>query len=75
LERATRRKGQVLINKAFAKIFGTSNERQIKRMMPVVEQINVLEPQVKQLSDEQLRAKTDEFKAKIREHLAKFEEP
>ena len=63
-----------MINKAIAKIFGTSNERHIKRLMPYVEQINALEPQIKQLSDEQLRAKTDEFRAKIQERLAKFEE-
>ncbi len=63
-----------MINKAIAKIFGTSNEREIKRLMPGVAQINSFEPQIKQLSDEQLRAKTDEFRAKIQERLAKYEE-
>ena len=63
-----------MINKAIAKIFGTSNEREVKRLMPGVAQINALEPQIKQLSDDQLRAKTDEFRAKIQERLAKFEE-
>jgi preprotein translocase subunit SecA len=62
-----------LINKAFAKIFGTSNERNVKRLMPFVAGINALEPQIKQLSDEQLRAKTDEFRAKIAEKLAAVE--
>ncbi|ABF41856.1 protein translocase subunit secA [Candidatus Koribacter versatilis Ellin345] len=63
-----------MINKAIAKIFGTQNEREIKRLMPIVAQINALEPQVKQFSDDQLRAKTDEFRAKIQERLAKYEE-
>jgi len=63
-----------LINKALAKIFGTKNEREVKRLLPFVEQINALEPQVKQLSDEQLRAKTDEFRTRIQERLAKYEE-
>ena len=63
-----------MINKAIAKIFGTSNEREIKRLMPGVAQINALEPQVQQLTDEQLRAKSDEFRARIQEHLSKFDE-
>ena len=48
-----------MINKAIAKIFGTSNEREIKRISPLVDAINTLEPLMKQLSDEQLRARTD----------------
>jgi preprotein translocase subunit SecA len=63
-----------LINKAIAKIFGTSNEREIKRLMPGVAQISAFEAQIKQLSDEQLRAKTDEFRAKIQERISKYEE-
>ena len=55
-----------MINKLIAKVFGTSNEREIKRIMPLVERINALEPETKQLSDEQLRAKTDEFRQRIR---------
>jgi preprotein translocase subunit SecA len=64
-----------LINKAIAKIFGTSNERIIKRLMPVVEEINALEAQIKTLSDDDLRAKTDQFRAKIAEKLASLEAP
>ena len=45
------------------KVFGTANERIIKKMWPVVAAINDLEPATKQLSDEELRAKTVEFKA------------
>jgi len=64
-----------LINKVIAKVFGTSNEREIKRIMPLVEAVNALEPDVKQLNDEQLRAKTDEFRQRIRERLDAVEDP
>ena len=49
------------------KIVGTKNEREIKRIRPVVEEIAALEPEFQKLSDAELRAKTDEFKAKIKE--------
>jgi preprotein translocase subunit SecA len=58
-----------LINVLIAKIFGTKNEREIKRLMPRVEAINALEPAMRKLSDEQLRAKTDEFRQRIKERL------
>ncbi|MGB7555931.1 MAG: preprotein translocase subunit SecA [Candidatus Korobacteraceae bacterium] len=64
-----------MINKLIAKVFGTSNEREIKRIMPLVEQINALEPGMKQLSDEQLRAKTDEFRQRIRARVDAVEDP
>ena len=64
-----------MINKLIAKVFGTSNEREIKRIMPLVERINALEPEMKQLSDEQLRAKTDEFRQRIRERVDAVEDP
>ena len=58
------------------KVFGTKNEREIKRMMPTVQAINALEPEMQKLSDEQLRAKTDEFRARIHERLSSIpEEP
>ena len=63
-----------MINKVFAKVFGTSNEREIKRIMPLVEQVNMLEPAMKQLSDEQLRAKTEEFRRRIRERVDPIED-
>lgn len=47
------------------KIVGSKNERELKRMWPVVNQINGLEPQMAALSDEQLRNKTGEFKERI----------
>jgi preprotein translocase subunit SecA len=57
-----------------AKVFGTSNEREIKRIMPLVERINALEPEMKQLTDEQLRAKTDEFRKRIHERVDAIED-
>ncbi len=62
-----------MISKILAKIFGTKNERDIKRLLVVVQQINALEPQMQQLSNEQLRAKTDEFKERVQAKLAALE--
>ena len=47
------------------KLFGSKNEREVKRMVKAVAAINALEEQVLALSDEQLRAKTEEFKARL----------
>jgi len=58
-----------LIGKALAKVFGTQNERDIKRLRPQVDQMNSLEAATKQLTDEQLRAKTEEFRARIKERI------
>jgi len=63
-----------LINALIAKVFGTSNERELKRIMPLVERINALEPGIKQLSDDQLRAKTDEFRSRIRQRVDSIED-
>jgi preprotein translocase subunit SecA len=59
-----------LINTLIGKVFGTKNEREIKRLTPMVAQINALEPILQKLSDDELRAKTDEFRARIQERLA-----
>ncbi len=64
-----------MINKAIAKIFGTSNEREIKRISPLVNTMNALEPELKQLTDEQLRAKTEEFRLRVRERVDAVEDP
>ncbi|MDU4890608.1 MAG: preprotein translocase subunit SecA [Clostridium sp.] len=52
--------------KIFDKIFGSYSEREIKRIMPIVKKINSLEPSIKVLSDDELRAKTEEFKERIK---------
>ncbi len=46
------------------KIFGTKNERDLKRLRPYVAAINALEPAIQKLTDAQLQAKTAEFKEK-----------
>src|SRR5438876_9651382 len=61
-----------LINTLSGKIFGTKNEREIKRLMPRVLAINALEPERQKLSDEQLRAKTDEFRKRIQDRLSRI---
>lgn len=50
-----------------AKIFGDQNEKEIKRLQKTVEAIEALEPQIKALSDGGLRAKTDEFKQRLKQ--------
>jgi len=52
------------------KVFGSSNQRYLKSVQPIVEQINELEPAIKQLSDEQLRARTAEFKEQLQQAVA-----
>ncbi|MBZ5550082.1 MAG: preprotein translocase subunit SecA [Acidobacteriia bacterium] len=61
-----------MINTLLGKIFGTRNEREIKRMMPNVGAISALEPEIEKLSDDQLRAKTEEFRARIQERLSQI---
>ena len=48
-----------------AKIIGTKNERELKKLWPVVEQINSLEPSMTSLDDAALRAKTDDFRGRL----------
>lgn len=48
-------------------IFGTKNDREVKRMRKTVEKINALEPQYEKLSDEELKGKTEEFKKRLAE--------
>ncbi len=47
------------------KLFGSKNEREVKRMLKAVQAVNALEEQMLSLSDEQLRNKTEEFKARL----------
>jgi len=54
-----------MITKALTKLFGSRNSRLIKRMQQDVARINALESDVAKLSDEQLRAKTTEFKSRL----------
>jgi preprotein translocase subunit SecA len=52
------------VSDGLVRLFGSSNERKIRNMRPMVAQINELEPGMRALSDEQLRAKTDELRAR-----------
>ncbi len=60
-----------MINSLVAKVFGTKNEREVKRLLPQVEAINALEPATQKLSDDELRAKTDEFRKRIQDRLSR----
>ena len=46
-------------------LFGSSNDRKVKALRARVAKINALEPQISALTDDQLRGKTDEFKARL----------
>ena len=59
----------MFFDKALTKVFGTANDRAIKRMMPLVAAINALEPQTQKLSNDELRGKTEEFRARIAQKL------
>ncbi|MBA3751762.1 preprotein translocase subunit SecA [Candidatus Dependentiae bacterium] len=48
-----------------AKLFGTNNARQLKRMQPIVDKINALEKDIQPLTDDELSAKTGQFKEKV----------
>ncbi len=54
-----------IFTKIVAKVIGTKNERELKRLRPIVERINALEPSVKKLKDHELAAKTKEFKERL----------
>ncbi|MFN3504751.1 MAG: preprotein translocase subunit SecA [Caldimicrobium sp.] len=54
-----------MITQLLAKIVGTKNERELKKLRPIVERINALEPQIQKLSDYELSQKTFEFKERL----------
>jgi preprotein translocase subunit SecA len=54
-----------MIQNLLAKVVGTQNERELKRLRPLVAQINALEPSIQPLSEEALRAKTVEFRQRL----------
>ncbi|MGM0509340.1 MAG: preprotein translocase subunit SecA [Fusobacteriota bacterium] len=55
-----------MIKKLIQKVFGSKNEREINKIQLEVEEINALEPIYEKLSDQELKAKTDEFKKRIK---------
>ncbi len=52
--------------RALARVLGTSNERELRRLQPIVDRINALAPKMRELSDKQLRELTDDFKRRLR---------
>jgi preprotein translocase subunit SecA len=55
----------MIIDKALAKVFGTANERELKRLVSPVAQVNAFEPSIAALTEEQLRGKTAEFRLRL----------
>ena len=54
-----------MIGKLLTQIFGSQNERELKKLQPLVEAINALEPEMKAMRDEQLKAQTPRLKARL----------
>ena len=54
-----------MIDSLLAKVFGTQNERELKKIRPIVEAINALEPSIQALSDVMLREKTPELRQRV----------
>ncbi|HEY3134870.1 MAG TPA: preprotein translocase subunit SecA [Blastocatellia bacterium] len=59
-----------ILNKVAAKVFGTANERLLKRLWPTVSEINALEPEMMRLSDDELRARTAQFREQVENRIA-----
>jgi len=55
----------MIVDTLLAKVIGTQNERDLKRLRPYVAAINAKEPEIEKLTDEQLRSKTEEFRARF----------
>src|SRR2546423_15468272 len=54
-----------MIDKFLTKVFGSSNQRYLKGLLPLVQQINELEPSVKKLSDDEMRARIAELREQV----------
>lgn len=55
-----------MVTSILTKMFGTKHDREMKKIQPTVDRINALEPQMAALTDEQLKAKTPEFQARLK---------
>jgi preprotein translocase subunit SecA len=55
----------MIVDTLLAKVIGTQNERDLKRLRPMVAEINAKEPEIETLSDERLRGKTTEFRQRL----------
>src|SRR3954470_6137763 len=54
-----------MLDTLLAKVVGTQNDRELKRLRPIVAEVNALESSIQPLSDAQLRGKTDEFRQRL----------
>jgi len=54
-----------MVSNLLTKVFGSKNERELKKIQPVVEKINALEPRIQAMSDEELKAQTQRFKDRL----------
>src|SRR5215469_3336355 len=62
-----------IVHKITTKIFGSANERLLKRLWPIAREINDLEPEMQRLSDEELKARTAKFKEFVENSIAQAE--
>src|SRR5688572_4973192 len=63
-----------MIDKVLTMIFGSKHERDVKAMRPIVAEINALEPRVSALSDDELRAQTEEFRERLKPAVQALED-
>jgi preprotein translocase subunit SecA len=55
----------VRVERSITSLFGSSNARYLRRLDPKVAEINALEPRYREMSDEELRSQTDEFRRRL----------
>src|SRR5215210_893748 len=56
----------MIVNTLLAKVIGTQNERDLKKIRPIVAEVNAKEPEIARFSDLQLREKTDQFRQRLK---------
>ena len=54
-----------MVSNLLTKVFGSKNERELKKIQPVVAKINALEPRIQAMSDDELKAQTKLFKDRL----------
>jgi len=54
-----------MITNLLTKVFGTKHDRELKKIRPILQKVNALEPKIQKLTDDELKAKTPEFKQRI----------
>ncbi len=62
-----------MVQKIFSKVFGTSHQREMKKIQPLVDQINAFEPGIQKLSDDELKNKTKEFQNRLQNKETVFD--